>query len=71
MLPLNASARAVAHAVTSAMQLMNCHQKETPPPPNSYDITATEDKPVVGEEWEKGATGRTLETSEEGKNPET
>lgn len=53
MLPLNASARAVAHAVahavTSAIQLMNCHQKATPPPPNSYDITATEEKTLVGE----------------------
>lgn len=57
MPPLNASARAVAHAaahaaahaVTAAIQLMNCHQKATPPPPNSYDITALEDKTLVGE----------------------
>lgn len=49
MLPLNANVHAVAHAVTSARQLMNCYQKAKLPPANSYNVTASDDTTLVGE----------------------
>lgn len=55
MLPLNANVHAVAHALTSARQLMNCYQKATPAPAHSYKITASDDTTLE-------ATGRTVAT---------